>query len=302
MPELPEVETIRRGLVQQGVCGRTIAGLTVRNARIFQVDPMYLEEILPGQKILRLDRRGKFLVFHLERSRLIFHLGMTGQVTLRDPQRDDDPDFRRHPVTGLQRARQHAPDPHTHLQIHLQDGSSILLRDVRKFGKVYLCASDREDPDAVFSRLGLEPLTSEYTLDRFLDGFRNRKLRIKSLLLDQKFVAGIGNIYADEALYEAALHPARTVRSLRRYEKERLFRAIPKVLQRGIAYGGTSLRDYVNAEGEPGENQEQLQVYGRSGLACRKCGSIVRKIVLSQRGTHFCPSCQRRRPRARSGG
>ncbi len=302
MPELPEVETIRRGLIKQGVCGRTIAGLTVGDPRIFQVDPMRLEEALPGQKILQLDRRGKFLVFDLERSRLIFHLGMTGQVTLRDPERADDPDFRRHPVTGLQRARQHAPDQHTHLQIHLQDGSSILFRDVRKFGKIYLCPLDREGADAVFSRLGLEPFTSEYTLDRFMDGFQNRKLRIKSLLLDQKFVAGIGNIYADEALYEAGLHPARTVRSLRRYEKERLFLAIPKVLARGIAYGGTSLRDYVNAEGEQGKHQDQLQVYGRSGLACRKCGSIVHKIVLSQRSTHFCPTCQMRRLRAKNSG
>lgn len=296
MPELPEVETIRRSLIEQRICGRSISGLTVDDCRIFQVDPVRLAETLPGQKILQLGRRGKFLIFKLERSRLILHLGMTGQVTFRDPERLDDPDFRRHPVTGLQRARQHAPDKHTHLQIHFQDGSSILLRDVRKFGKVYLCHPRDAEEDGPLSRLGLEPLTPGYTLERFLNGFRNRKLKIKSLLLDQKFVAGIGNIYADEALYEAGLHPARTVRSLRRYEKERLFRAIPKVLQRSILHGGTSFRDYVNSGGVPGGYQEQLQVYGRSGLACRRCEAIIRKIVLSQRGTHFCPDCQ---PRAR---
>ena len=293
MPELPEVESIRRGLLSR-VIGRSISEVVVGEPKPLQVDPVHLVREVTGQTIWELARRGKFLIFKLDRHFCIFHLGMTGQLTFRDPSRDDSKQFLQHPLTGLQRARQHAPDRHTHLQFLFDDATSLLFRDIRKFGKVFLIQRKEEALLAFFQRLGLEPFTSDYSLEAFLKRLGKRKLRVKSLLLDQSFVAGVGNIYADEALYEAGIHPARRVRSLRKKEKKELFQAIPRVLEQGIAYGGTSLRDYVNSDGEIGAYQEELQVYGRSGEPCYRCGSVIQKIVIGQRGTHFCPTCQLR--------
>lgn len=291
MPELPEVETIRRGLLSR-VMGRSIAGVSAEHTRILQLDPNQLVRQMSGQTIRGLNRRGKFLIFELDRHYCIFHLGMTGQLTVRDPGRKDSRQFCRHPTTGLERARQHAPDRHTHLQFLLDNGSWLLLRDIRKFGKVFLIRKEGHGLSVFFRRLGLEPFTSDYNLEAFLRRLSDRKLRVKSLLLDQGFVAGLGNIYADEALHEAGIHPTRLVKSLLSVERKRLFQAIPYVLQRGITHGGTSLRDYVNSEGERGTHQEQLRVYGRSGEHCYRCGSTIEKTVISQRGTHFCPTCQ----------
>ena len=296
MPELPEVETIRRGLEPYAV-GQTVVDVTAADCKVFKVQPARLLEDLPGQRIHELDRRGKFLIAGLDRHYLLFHFGMTGQLTFRHPDRPDSEGFHRHPVTGLQRTLQHAPDRHTHLQIHLEEGGTLLFRDIRKFGKVFLFEKGKNVLPEFFGGLGLEPFTSSYNLPAFLEGFRNRKLRIKSLLLDQRFVAGIGNIYADEALFQAGVHPARTVRSLRRWEKESLFEAIPAVLQEGIEHGGTSLRDYVQSDGERGSHQENLKVYGQKGEPCYQCETAIQKIVMSQRGTHFCSTCQ-----PRSGG
>ena len=178
----------------------------------------------------------------------------------------------------------------------------MLFRDIRKFGRIYLLSRTNDELAGFFRahRLGLEPFTAEYNLKAFLARFRNRKLRVKSLLLNQSFVAGVGNIYADEALFEAGIHPARRVSSLRKAEKERLFFALPTVLQRGIESGGTTFRDFVNSDGERGNNQEKLLVYGRENRRCLRCGTPVKKVVISQRGTHFCPTCQplkRRRTR-----
>ena len=293
MPELPEVETIRLGL-QSHLPGRTIEKTVVGDSKVLQLAPGRLIKAVRGQTIQGLARRGKFLIFELDSHHLVFHLGMTGQLTFRDPRRPDATRFRRHAVTGLQRAVQHAPDKHTHLQIQFRQGGALLYRDIRKFGKVFLLAKNRNRLSAFLEKLGLEPFTKDYNLDAFLNRFGKRKLKVKSLLLDQHFVAGVGNIYADEALFEAGIHPSRTVRSLRRTEKERLFRAIPLVLKRGIQHGGTSLRDYVNSSGEPGNHQEELMVYGRRGESCYRCKSDIQKIAISQRGTHLCPLCQPR--------
>ena len=297
MPELPEVETVRRGL-EPHVVGGIIDDIQVGDSKIFQIEPHLLLEQIRGQKILGLSRRGKYLIFELERHYLIFHFGMTGQLTFRDPNRSDSEGFKRHPVTGLQRTRQHAPDRHTHLQIHLRQGGAILFRDIRKFGKVFLI--EKGEVSVFFERLGMEPWTPDYNLKAFLQKFGNRKLAIKSLLLDQSFVAGVGNIYADEALFAAGIHPARKVRSLRKAEKESLFEAIPRVLEKGIEYGGTTLRDFVNSDGNTGNHQEKLQVYGRKGESCHRCGTLIQRIVISQRSSSFCPACQPRGGRSRA--
>ncbi len=297
MPELPEVETVRRGL-EPHVVGGVIDDIHIGDSKILQVEPERLLEQVRGQKILGLTRRGKFLIFELDNHELIFHFGMTGQLTFRDPNRSDSKGFKRHPVTGLQRTLQHAPDRHTHLQIHLRQGGAMFFRDIRKFGKVFLI--EKGEGSVFFERLGLEPWTPDYNIKAFLNKFRNRKLPIKSLLLNQSFVAGVGNIYADEALFTAGIHPARKARSLRRREKESLFEAIPKVLERGIEYGGTTLRDFVNSEGDTGNHQEKLQVYGRKGESCHRCGTLIKRMVISQRSTCFCPACQPRSGRSRA--
>jgi formamidopyrimidine-DNA glycosylase len=294
MPELPEVETIKRGLKSR-VTGRTVSGIRYGDRKPLQVDPAVLEQALRGKTFEGLDRRGKFLIAQLDDSLLVFHLGMTGQLTFRNPALPDSGRFRRHPTTGLQRARQHAPDKHTHLQIIFADGTALLYRDIRKFGKIHLIPREEAAQRTFFGHLGMEPLSKDYRVERFLRYMGRRKTQVKALLLDQRFIAGIGNIYADEALFEAGVHPANRVRYLRKYEKLRLFEVIPRVLERGILARGTSLRDYVDGEGEPGTHQEELLVYGRGGAPCRRCGGIIRKVVVAQRGTHFCPSCQIRR-------
>ena len=293
MPELPEVETVRRGL-EPHVVGRSIEDIWVGDSKILQVDAHRLTQDVLGQTIQSLSRRGKFLLFELDSRYLIFHFGMTGQLTFRDPNRPDSQGFRRHPVTGLQRTLQHAPDRHTHLLIRFRQGGAVLFRDIRKFGKVFLIEKGEEVLSAFFRGLGLEPFTPAYNLAAFLKKFRNRKLAIKSLLLNQSFVAGIGNIYADEALFNAGIHPSRKIRSIRIVERKRLFEAITQVLERGIEFGGTSLRDFVNSDGEAGSHQEKLMVYGRQGEACHRCGTLIQKIVISQRSSSFCSTCQPR--------
>ncbi len=293
MPELPEIETVRRGL-EPHVVGLSIEDVWVGDSKILQVEAHRLIQDVLGQTIQGLSRRGKFLLFELDSHYLIFHFGMTGQLTFRDPNRPDWPEFRRHPVTGLQRALQHAPDRHTHLLIRFRQGGAVLFRDIRKFGKVFLIEKGKDVLSAFFRRLGLEPFTPAYNLPACLKRFRNRKLAIKSLLLNQGFVAGIGNIYADEALFNAGIHPSRKIRSIRIVERERLFEAITQVLKRGIEYGGTSFRDFVNSDGEAGSHQEKLMVYGRQGESCHRCGTLIQKIVIGQRSSSFCSTCQPR--------
>ena len=292
MPELPEVETIRQGLREQ-ILRATVHDVESTACRIFQSPLEVLLERLPGQHIVEIDRRGKFLIIRLSCDRLVIHLGMTGQLTVWHPERPDSEGFLRHPVTGLQRVRQHSADKHTHLQLHFDDGRSLLFRDPRKFGKCHLLEKETELA-ALLSHLGIEPLSDEYTLEAFLKRMKGRKTSIKALLLDQRVVAGVGNIYADEALFRASIHPSRRAHHLRRYEKVRLFQAVRLALERGVVYGGTTLRDYVRSDGREGENQEKLLVYGRPGQACPRCGTGIEKIVVAQRGTHFCSNCQPR--------
>ena len=292
MPELPEVETIRQGLREQ-ILGATIRDVELTGCRIFQTPAELLLARLPQQQIVEIDRRGKFLIVRLSRDRLVIHLGMTGQLTVWYPERPDSEDFLRHPVTGLQRVRQHSVDKHTHLQLQFKDGRSLWFRDPRKFGKCHLLEKESE-LTALLTHLGMEPLSDEYTMPTFLKGLQGRKTSIKALLLNQRVVAGVGNIYADEALFQAAIHPSRRANRLRRYEKQRLFQAIRLALEKGVTYGGTTLRDYVNSDGREGGNQDELFVYGRTGQPCPRCGTRIEKIVVAQRGTHFCPGCQSR--------
>ncbi len=293
MPELPEVETIRIGLAGT-VLGKTISKVKIRNRRIVvRPQPGRWSQALKAQTIRRVSRRGKFLVFTTDRYQLLVHLGMTGQLTYWDKTEINDQRFFVHPLTGLQKAQQHAVDKHTHLSLYFTDGNAMHYRDIRQFGKwrLYLLEDFKEAKE--YWSLGIEPLTPHYSWTRFLGGLKGRKSRIKSLLLNQHFLAGLGNIYVDEALFEAGLHPLRRCDSLTEEEKRKLFRAVPRVLKRGLKYGGTSFQNYLNASGEAGSNQEHLRVYGRSGEPCRRCRNPVSRTIVSQRSSHFCPQCQR---------
>ncbi|MBN1947361.1 MAG: bifunctional DNA-formamidopyrimidine glycosylase/DNA-(apurinic or apyrimidinic site) lyase [Bradymonadales bacterium] len=292
MPELPEVEVIRRGLEQTAI-GRRIARVEVADDRVVSGPPEVLKSRLVGQSVQALSRRGKVLIIELEQDCLLVHLGMTGQLTFWDRKREDDAGFVRHPSTGLQRARQHAIDKHTHLWIRFEDGNGLHYRDIRKFGRIRLVSREERMCSPMLQSLGLEPFTEGYRLEPFERLLAGRKRSIKALLLDQHLVAGLGNIYSDEALFVAGIDPRRVASSLTRPERLRLFEAIPAVLARGIDLGGTSLRDFVNARGEAGGNQEELFVYGRTGQPCRRCQASIERIVLAQRSTHYCPVCQK---------
>jgi formamidopyrimidine-DNA glycosylase len=249
---------------------------------------------LANQTIKEISRRGKFLLFETKDHKLLVHLGMTGQLTYWDKAATNDKRFFVHPLTGLQKARQHAVDKHTHVSLYFEDGDALHYRDIRQFGKWRLYRREEFNQAREFWSLGLEPFTPGYRWAQFLEQFDGRKLRIKSLLLNQSFVAGVGNIYADEALFDARIHPERRAGTLTWQEKRRLFHAIPKVLRRGLKYGGTSFQNYLNAEGEKGSNQERLRVYGREGGKCFRCRGEVVRIVVSQRSSHLCPRCQPR--------
>jgi formamidopyrimidine-DNA glycosylase len=291
MPELPEVETIRRGLVNQ-VCNKRIERVEVRCKRIV-VRPSIpeLAAALTGQSIRDIQRRGKFLLFELESYKLLVHLGMSGQITYWDKTRRNDDRFLV-TMTGLQKARQHATDKHTHVSVYFNDGNAMHYRDIRQFGRWRLYRHQEFNQAREYLRLGMEPFTDEYQLAKFQEQLRKRKVKIKSLLLNQTIVAGVGNIYADEALFEAKIRPERIARALSTQEQRLLFKAIPRVLRRGLQNGGTTFRNYQNSAGEEGHNQERLKVYGRYGEKCRKCRAQIMRVVVNQRSSHFCPRCQ----------
>lgn len=292
MPELPEVETVRRSL-EPFVPGRKIVQVTVRDSLVIKrPDPGQYPELLSGQRFTRLDRRGKYLVMHLERHGLLVHLGMTGQLTFRDPQRPDTA-FIRQPYTGLQRALQHPVDAHTHISLEFEDGTALHYRDVRKFGKWRLYPLESLDQSSELTALGPDPITGDFQLEPFVARLRKTSRAVKAALLDQSTVAGLGNIYVDEALFRAGIRPRKAARRLTGRELERLFKAIPEVLQAGIEAGGTTLRDFVDGTGSAGTNQERLLVYGRHGQPCTVCGGTLKRATVAQRTTSWCPVCQR---------
>jgi formamidopyrimidine-DNA glycosylase len=274
MPELPEVETVVRDLYTAGLIGRTIRAITLRWHRT--LDRPSIEEArlrLVGESIVGLGRRGKYILIHLSNGEtLIVHLRMTGQL---DVQRADSP-----------------LDPHHHMTLTLDDGSELRFRDTRKFGRFYLVA----DPAEVIGGLGPEPIDGDFTLEMLKARLTNRHRQLKPLLLDQSFVAGLGNIYVDEALWRAKLHPERTSDSLSEAELEALYEAMRTVLEIGIRNSGTSLGEgstnYLSVAGRRGENKENLQVFRRTGLPCPRCGTPIQRLVVGQRATHICPVCQ----------
>lgn len=274
MPELPEVETIVRELNASDLIGKRIIETIVywpRSIAIPEID--LFSDQLHNQSILKISRRGKYIVFTLSHSTLLVHLRMTGKFT-------------------LSKAKQKAP-LHERVQLRLSDGRTLHFADQRKFGKFYLLSH----PEAKLSELGLEPLSEEYTFEAFQGTLGNRSSQIKPFLLNQRYIVGLGNIYVDEALWEARIAPTRRVNSLNPLEIRALFHAIPYVLIQGIENMGTSLgsknANYFSVSGRRGFHQSQLKVFRREGLPCPRCQTVLIKITLAQRGTHLCPSCQK---------
>jgi len=273
MPELPEVETVVRGL-RRLLPGRGIAEVRLGKTDFID-DPAALERDLPGCRISDVQRRGKYIVLPLERDtssadspRLIIHLGMTGRLATRKP---DDP-----------------LAPHTHAIFALDDGRELRYIDPRRFGRIALFSGAQFA--AAFARLGAEPLeVSEADFRRLLAG---RRAMIKALLLNQHFLRGIGNIYADESLWRAKLHPARLGARLSFADAHRLLEAIRHVLRAAIRLGGSSISDFVDANGLPGEFQLRHRVYDREGKGCFRCGAAIRRIIVAGRSSYFCPRCQ----------
>ena len=291
MPELPEVEVTRRRLAPLLVGRRIAKVFTTRRSYFFLTPPARLERELPGAVVAALERRGKYLLAQLEDGRrLLLHLGMTGQLFAENASSVRLLSAARRAALRPEEQRGFVPDRHTHLRIEFDDGGpALFFRDVRKFGKVRLLAPGQSDPR--LDRLGVDAL--EATGAALYAATRKRKVAIKSVLLAQDVIAGIGNIYADEALFKAGIRPKRAAGKLTRAECDRLVAAVREVLLRSIETGGSSISDYVLPDGSDGAYQDERRVYARKGEPCPTCGKPIRRIVIGARATHFCPSCQR---------
>jgi formamidopyrimidine-DNA glycosylase len=272
MPELPEVETIRSQLAPR-LTGRRIERVEIYDARLTRPEPPEaVAHALAGERIADVRRRGKYLVFAFESGRhLLIHLRMTGAVQHVAPGDDSDP-YRRAVVS-------------------LDDGSDVAYRDVRRFGTWRLLEPGEVD-DYWRGRLGREPLEREFTTASLAEALAGRKLPVKAALLDQRAVAGIGNIYADEALWWARIHPLRPAGSLSVDEVAALRKGVKKALAVGIARQGTTLRDYRDPDGRWGRMRDELRVYGREHEPCPRCGTPIERIRAAGRGTWYCPNCQ----------
>ncbi|OAS21083.1 DNA-formamidopyrimidine glycosylase [Paenibacillus oryzisoli] len=278
MPELPEVETVKRTL-NELITGKTIARVEVRLPRIIQKpdDIQQFETLLQGQTVETIERRGKFLRFVLTDYVMVSHLRMEGRYGL---YAGDDP-----------------LELHTHVLFRFTDGSELRYKDVRQFGTMHLFPKGEELTQPPLVKLGLEPLDEAFTLEAFRKVIGHRATKIKPLLLNQAYIVGIGNIYVDESLFLAGIHPEREASSLSKIELGLLHEAIIRTLQDSVEVGGSSIKSYVNGQGEIGLFQHQLNIYGRQSQPCKTCGQEIVKTVVGGRGTHLCLTCQPLKPK-----
>jgi formamidopyrimidine-DNA glycosylase len=293
MPELPEVETIRRQLEPQ-VTGSRIERAEILDERWTRPEPpARTEEALAGRRIETVGRRGKYLVLDLDDgAALVMHLRMTGNLLLRPPGSAEVADLMETPRLGMPRLYESQPEArHLRARLELENGTELWFTDARRFGHGTVLAADEVEPYFA-TRLGVEPLSGELTAEGLAELAAGRKAPLKSFLLNQTGVAGIGNIYADEALWRAELHPLSPVGSMRIEHCEALREGIVEALEAGLAKGGSSIDDYRNAFGERGSMQDEFLVHTREGEDCLRCGTEIRRIVVSGRSTYFCPACQ----------
>jgi len=271
MPELPEVETTRRALTGT-LEGRRIQRLVVREPRLRQPIPSGLAKRLAGVRIDSLQRRAKYLVLHTEGGSALIHLGMSGSLRITDPAV--------------------APEPHDHYDLVLDNGRCIRYRDPRRFG-LLLWAGAWPERHPLLRDIGPEPFSERFTGEHLYTASRARSGPVKSLLMDSHVVAGVGNIYASEALFRAAIHPHRPARRVGPARYDALAEAVRDVLGEAIEAGGTTLRDFYSGTGTAGYFRIRLDAYDREGLPCPRCQTPLRRLVIAQRATYYCPRCQR---------
>ncbi|AIQ17183.1 MULTISPECIES: DNA-formamidopyrimidine glycosylase [unclassified Paenibacillus] len=273
MPELPEVETVKRTL-NELIKGKQIENVTVRLPRIIQRpdDTQAFAHMLAGHSVVHVERRGKFLRFVFDGLVMVSHLRMEGRYGLFQ---GDEP-----------------LDKHTHVIFHFTDGTELRYTDVRQFGTMHLFQPGEDLLLKPLSKLGQEPLDPSFTVERFKEIVSGKNTKIKPLLLNQEYVVGIGNIYVDEALHRAGIHPEVSAKALTEEQLNKLHHAIVATLTEAVNAGGSSVKSYVNGQGESGSYQQQLLIYGRKDQPCATCGTLIEKSVVGGRGTHICPSCQ----------
>lgn len=270
MPELPEVETIRRGLAPL-VANQRVAGMTIRDKRLRWPIAAGLARSVTGQSIRSIGRRAKYLLLELDTACLVIHLGMSGSLR-----------FLEKPTPPLK---------HDHYDILLSGGGLIRYNDPRRFGSLHLTTTPATHP--LLRSLGPEPLGSEFNGEYLWRRSRGRQVGIKQLIMNGRIVVGVGNIYANEALYRAGIHPTRPAGRIARPRIDRLCAEIRNVLEDALRSGGTTLRDFVGSDGRPGYFRQSLSVYERGGLPCQRCGNTIRRRVIGQRASYYCAACQR---------
>jgi len=270
MPELPEVETTRRG-IEPHLQGKIISALVVRQPKLRWPIPSKLGELIKGQRISAVERRGKYLLLHTTPGAVMIHLGMSGSLYL---------------VPTNQPAAYH-----DHVDLQLDSGMALRLTDPRRFGSVLWQPAGMQHD--LLAKLGPEPLSDQFNADYLWQRCQGRKSAIKQLIMDSHVVVGVGNIYANEALFGAGIHPKRAAGRISKRRLTVFVKEIKQVLSRAIAQGGTTLKDFVGGDGKPGYFKQELQVYGRAGESCVKCRNSLKEIRLGQRSTVYCPECQR---------
>jgi formamidopyrimidine-DNA glycosylase len=274
MPELPEVETVRRTLSEL-IVGKTIDYVSVHMPKMIKQpeDAKQFVFMLMGLTIESVERRGKFLLIGMGELVLVSHLRMEGRYGLFP---------RSEPV-----------EKHTHVVFHFTDGTELRYKDTRQFGTMHLFNKSEVFSVAPLKKLGLEPLSPDFTLDAFKRKMKGRPTKIKPLLLNQECIVGLGNIYVDEALFASRIHPERPAETLKNPDLERLYEAIVTTLGNAVEAGGSSIKSYVNGQGEMGMFQFSHKVYGKKGEPCPTCNQLIERTVVGGRGTHFCPACQK---------
>ena len=270
MPELPEVETTRLGIAPYLV-GRNVSGLVVRQRRLRWPIPKILIRTLPGQRIESVQRRAKYLLVNTGAGSAVLHLGMSGSLRVLDANI--------------------APGTHDHYDWQLDSGHVLRYTDPRRFGCLLWQAAGTTHE--LLAGLGPEPLDAAFDGDHLWRRSRGRSASVKTFVMDQAIVVGVGNIYAAEALFAAGIHPRRKAGAVSRERYHRLVEAIRRILEHAIRRGGTTLRDFISPDGVPGYFEQELFVYGRAGQPCRNCGTPIRAITLGQRSTFYCARCQR---------
>ncbi len=272
MPELPEVETTKRG-VEPHILNKTIEHLAIHNANLRWPIPVEMAPLCSGQSVTRVARRAKYIIVELNEYCLLIHLGMSGSLRI---------------IRGsYQRLK------HDHVELFFADQTRMVFNDPRRFGCYFILPHAGWREHDLLNGLGPEPFDNTVDGSYFYSTARNKVVAVKNFVMDQRIVVGVGNIYANEALFKAGIHPKRQASKVSRQRYHSLARHIKETLQAAIEMGGTTLRDFVNSDGQPGYFQQTLQVYGRAGQSCRVCHTKLREIRLGQRTTVYCPQCQR---------